>query len=46
MLRDDLVRYLDEYLEVPAFSDYGPNGLQAEGRPEIRRVVTGATSSQ
>lgn len=45
MLRDELVRYLDGYLEVPAFSDDGPNGLQAEGRAEVRRVVTGVTAS-
>jgi dinuclear metal center YbgI/SA1388 family protein len=27
------------------FKDYGPNGLQVEGRPEVRRLVSGVTAS-
>lgn len=42
--RDELVRYLDGYLEVEAISDYGPNGLQVEGRSRIRRVVGGVSA--
>lgn len=45
MTRDHLVRYLDEYLEVDRLRDYCPNGLQVEGRAEIRRVATGVTAS-
>lgn len=40
-----MVRYLDTTLEVRLFKDYGPNGLQVEGRPEVERVVTGVTAS-
>ena len=43
--RDDLVRYLDDLLEVGRFSDYCPNGLQVEGRSEIHSVVGGVTAS-
>jgi dinuclear metal center YbgI/SA1388 family protein len=43
--RDALTAHLDELLEVPRFSDYGPNGLQVEGRETIRRLVTGVTAS-
>jgi dinuclear metal center YbgI/SA1388 family protein len=43
--RDELVRHLDTLLEISLFEDYCPNGLQVEGRPEIRSVVTGVTSS-
>jgi dinuclear metal center YbgI/SA1388 family protein len=43
--RDELVRHLDTLLEISLFEDYCPNGLQVEGRSEIRRVVTGVTSS-
>jgi dinuclear metal center YbgI/SA1388 family protein len=43
--RDELVRHLDTFLEIGLFEDACPNGLQVEGRPEIRRVVTGVTSS-
>jgi dinuclear metal center YbgI/SA1388 family protein len=44
--RDELTDYLNEYLSVPAFSDYCPNGLQVEGKTDIRRLVTGVTASQ
>ena len=46
MKRDELVLYLDQVLETARFRDYCPNGLQVEGRAEIRRVVTGVTASQ
>jgi dinuclear metal center YbgI/SA1388 family protein len=43
--RDDIDDYLKTYLEVDRFADYGPNGLQVEGRSEIRKVVSGVTAS-
>jgi dinuclear metal center YbgI/SA1388 family protein len=43
--RDQLVRHLDTLLEIDLFQDSCPNGLQVEGRPEVRKVVTGVTSS-
>ncbi len=46
MQRDELVRYLDECLEAARFRDYCPNGLQVEGREDVRRVVCGVTASQ
>jgi hypothetical protein len=45
MQREELNRYLDGLLEVSRFRDYCPNGLQVEGRGEIRRIVSGVTSS-
>jgi len=45
MQREELDRYLDGLLEVSRFRDYCPNGLQVEGRREIRRVVSGVTAS-
>jgi dinuclear metal center YbgI/SA1388 family protein len=41
----ELVQYLDEVLNVSAFKDYGPNGLQVEGKPEIKRIASGVTAS-
>ncbi len=38
--------HLDELLEVSRLRDYCPNGLQVEGRPEVRRVLCGVTASQ
>lgn len=46
MQRDELSRYLDESLESARFRDYCPNGLQVEGRAEIRRVICGVTACQ
>lgn len=46
MRREELTRYLDNLLEVARFKDYCPNGLQVEGRDEVRRVVLGVTASQ
>lgn len=45
MDRAALDAYLGEYLQVQAFRDYCPNGLQVEGRAEIRRIVSGVTAS-
>ena len=46
MKREELTQYLDELLETSKFRDYCPNGLQVEGRGEVRRVVAGVTASQ
>jgi dinuclear metal center YbgI/SA1388 family protein len=46
MKREDLVEYLDGLLQPRNFHDYCPNGLQVEGRGEIRRIVAGVTASQ
>ncbi len=46
VLRDPLLAELDALLQPERFRDYCPNGLQVEGCPEIRRLVTGVTASQ
>lgn len=46
MKREELVEYLDRVLDCGRFRDYCPNGLQVEGRPEIRCIVAGVTASQ
>lgn len=43
--REALLRLLDGWLEPGRFKDYGPNGLQLEGKPEVRRVLCGVTAS-
>lgn len=45
-LRDKVVSYTNTLLNIDAFNDYAPNGLQVEGRPEIRTLVSGVTASQ
>lgn len=45
MLLKQLESYLDILLNTSHFSDYCPNGLQVEGRGEIKKVVSGVTAS-
>ncbi|HVS02816.1 MAG TPA: Nif3-like dinuclear metal center hexameric protein [Thermoanaerobaculia bacterium] len=42
----DLAAHLDELLEVAAVEDYGPNGIQVEGRERVGKVVTGVSACQ
>jgi dinuclear metal center YbgI/SA1388 family protein len=42
----DLVLRLNTELSSPGFKDYCPNGLQVEGKAQIKKVVTGVTASQ
>ncbi len=42
----DLVSYCDQLLDVAAFQDYCPNGLQVQGRGEVKKIVSGVTASQ
>ncbi len=44
--RTELDAYLGQLLAVERFKDYGPNGLQVEGRPQVQRLVTGVTASR
>jgi dinuclear metal center YbgI/SA1388 family protein len=43
--RTTLVDALDGLLDPTSFTDYGPNGLQVEGRTKVRSLVTGVTAS-
>ncbi|MDB5799127.1 MAG: hypothetical protein JWL63_66 [Rhodocyclales bacterium] len=45
MNRQELQTYLDELLECGRVKDYCPNGLQVEGKDEVRRIVCGVTAS-
>ena len=44
--RDTLLQAFDTLLQPARFKDYGPNGLQVEGRNEIRTIVSGVTASR
>jgi len=43
--RQELLAAWDELLQPARFKDYGPNGLQVEGRSEVRHIVSGVTAS-
>ena len=44
--RQDMLQAFDALLQPERFKDYGPNGLQVEGRSEIGRIVSGVTASR
>jgi len=41
-----LLHAFDGLLQPERFKDYGPNGLQVEGKNEVRRLVSGVTASR
>lgn len=41
-----LLQACDALLQPERFKDYGPNGLQVEGRRPIRKIVSGVTASR
>jgi dinuclear metal center YbgI/SA1388 family protein len=43
--RHHIEHSLNTLLRPELFKDYGPNGLQVEGRPQVRRLVSGVTAS-
>lgn len=45
MLLKELENYTGQLLEVERFRDYCPNGLQVEGKGEVRKLVSGVTAS-
>ncbi|QHM76221.1 GTP cyclohydrolase 1 type 2 [Mixta theicola] len=42
----ELEQIVNQQLNSAAFSDYAPNGLQVEGRAEVKKIVTGVTACQ
>lgn len=44
--RNEIESYLATLLAVERFKDYGPNGLQVEGRAEVSRLISGVTASR
>jgi dinuclear metal center YbgI/SA1388 family protein len=43
--RHSVLQAFDDCLQPAPFKDYGPNGLQVEGKAEIRSIVSGVTAS-
>jgi dinuclear metal center YbgI/SA1388 family protein len=42
--RDAMIAFMDELLDVGAFEDYGPNGLQVPGAAEVGVVASGVSA--
>ncbi len=45
-LLQELVSYTNELLHINDFRDYAPNGLQVEGKSEVKKLVSGVTASE
>jgi dinuclear metal center YbgI/SA1388 family protein len=43
--RDEILAFAAEFLDLPAWPDYGPQGLQVEGAAEVSKVVCAVSSS-
>ena len=43
--RAELLAACDALLEPAKFKDYGPNGLQVEGKAKVSKIVSGVTAS-
>ncbi|QLB13497.1 dinuclear metal center YbgI/SA1388 family protein [Bisgaardia hudsonensis] len=41
-----LEQIINQKLNSQAITDYAPNGLQVEGKTEIKKIITGVTASQ
>lgn len=44
--RNEILRKITEWLQPENFQDYCPNGLQVEGKDEVRTLITGVTASK
>ena len=42
---EDIIQFLDTYLDIAHIADASCNGLQVEGRREIRKIVFGVSAS-
>lgn len=45
MQLNELESYIGQLLEISSFRDYCPNGVQVEGRAEVKTLVTGVSAS-
>jgi dinuclear metal center YbgI/SA1388 family protein len=43
--RDDILRYIHDYLKVGDFRDFGPQGLQVEGKDRVNKIISGVSGS-
>lgn len=43
---NEIIQWCDETLKSPEFKDYAPNGLQIEGKAEVKKILCAVTASQ
>jgi dinuclear metal center YbgI/SA1388 family protein len=43
--RDEVLAYANDLLDIGAYPDYGPMGMQVEGAPEVRKIACAVSAS-
>jgi len=41
--RDLITNYLNSYLKIDEFQDFGPKGLQVQGKEDVQKIITGVS---
>jgi dinuclear metal center YbgI/SA1388 family protein len=44
--RGEIVAFANNFLDIGAYPDYGPMGLQVVGAPEVRKIACGVSASR
>jgi dinuclear metal center YbgI/SA1388 family protein len=44
--RDEIVAFANDFLDIAAYPDYGPMGLQVTGAEEVRKIACGVSASR
>ncbi len=44
--RDELTKYINKYLNIWDYQDYGPNGLHIEGAEEIKKIAFAVSATR
>lgn len=43
--RDDIIQFLNEYLDIQSFDDFTPKGLHVEGCEDVQKIITGVSAN-
>lgn len=43
--RDEIVKFINDYLEIDKLKDSGTNGLQVPGKEEVEKIILGVSAS-
>lgn len=46
MQRDELINFTNKLLDIDNYQDYGPNGLQIEGRTDIKKLAFAVSATK
>jgi len=44
--RSEIVKYMNKYLNIYDFNDYGPNGLHIEGKEEVSKIAFAVSATK